>query len=177
MKMGYDNSTLINKMKTMKIVKGILFLICSLSFISCDPPIGVLGVSENIKEAQLRKVFIAKYYPSQNTIVLDSNIMLSIKEAWVEKQWFHDNTPKGSIIDSNKYQLCINLEHDCLGEYFQKWIIGINTNHYLRPTSTNSLAGDIINPTDTIWYNVIKGNELNNDTTGKIIGKIMFYTQ
>jgi|GEM_PF-5013635 len=50
---------------------------------------GQAGKSKSIGESKLRGVFIAEYYSPQEVQVINGNIKVHVKEAWLERKWYY----------------------------------------------------------------------------------------
>jgi hypothetical protein len=143
-------------------------------FCKCDPPVGVLGVSNNVMDSKKRGVFVNEYTTVPNPNRINDSISLTVFEAWVEKKWYHSNKENEAIVNSG-YQLCVNTsERDIVGINVG-WSIGIDDVKYMHPSGPNSLMGALNDlPKDTIEYLVESGGGFMGDTAGKIIGRIIF---
>jgi len=130
---------------------GILHLIFIVT--SCQTPRGFPGVSDYIKDSKERGVFIQEYTVYPNPYKINDSMQITVKEAWVERQWIHTSKPKGAKIREKGYQLAINTTEEDLEGVTLDWVIGIYSDKYVHPSSANSLVGDLDTiPGDTICY-------------------------
>ena len=142
-------------------------------FIGTDKFSSGRGISDNIKESKKHNVFLAQYVALSNPIKINDTLQITVKEAWLECQWFYAKNKNGARIIKDRYQLCINTnERDLKGVCFD-WTIGIDFDKNLRSSSKNSLVGDFkIIPSDTLEYIVQKGSNLSEQQPKIILGKI-----
>ncbi|MDP3146049.1 MAG: hypothetical protein Q8T03_13285 [Bacteroidota bacterium] len=154
-------------------IKINLFIVFCLSFISCNPQQGHNGVSENISDSKDRGVFICEYMAPENPYHINDSIILTIKEAWIEKRWKYSKNNSSVIWEG--YQLCINTEPEKhLEDLGFGWSIGVDYERNMRTSSATSLISDFkMLPPDTIEYKVQKGDELSNNYEKVIIGKFV----
>lgn len=156
----------------MKII--VLFLaVFAFLFNGAQKASSVRGISDDIEESKKRHVFLAEYMPLSNPMKINDTLQITVKEAWLECQWFYDKKKYGANIIKDRYQLCINTnENDLKGVCFN-WTIGINFDKNIRSSSKNSLVGDFkIIPSDTLEYMVQKGRNLSEQSSKVILGKI-----
>ena len=101
-------------------------------------------------------------------------MQIAVKQAWIERRWGYASYGYGTKIldyDRAKYQLCVNTISNNLNGFDVNWSIGNNKAWYLHRSSQNSLIGDLNTmPGDTIFYNVQKGEFIDDTNKMQIIG-------
>lgn len=148
-----------------------LFLIL-INLIGCNNSAGHRGVSGNIDESKNRGVFVQEYMSSSTPYKINDTLQVTVKEAWIERQWAHSQDPNQTI-SVDGYQLCIkSVEADLQGIDF-KWTIGINGDKYIRRSGKSALISDFVElPSgDTVVYQVQKGSNLSDESSKEIVGK------
>src|ERR1700744_3162689 len=145
----------------------ILYLCCS-----CQSPKGFPGASDNIDDAKMRGVFVARYAGFPNPMKINDTLSIRVNEAWLESKWLHTEDKEGAFIIDG-YQLCINTNEKDIQNVTFDWNIGIDFDKNMRTSSRNSLIGDFKEiPGDTIEYKIQKGDNLSDNGVKIIIGKI-----
>lgn len=148
-----------------------LFLIL-INLFGCNYSAGHRGVSGSIDESKKRGVFVQEYMSSSTPYRINDTLQVTVKEAWIERQWAHSQDLNQTIIVDG-YQLCIkSVEADLQGIDF-KWTIGINGDKYIRRSSKSALISDFVElPSgDTVVYQVQKGSNLSDESSKEIVGK------
>mgnify|MGYP003449199467 FL=1 len=151
-------------------------IILLLSFFSgCETPAGHSGVSRDITDSKRRGVFISEYFVNPNPYKINDTLKITIKEAWLEKQWTYGKHEDQTLLfQPENYQLCINTTEEDIKTMNSNWTIGLNGDKYMRMSSLNSLLGDFQTiPGDTIEYKVQQGMELSDNYKKNIIGKLI----
>ena len=142
-------------------------------FISCYPQQGLNRASQNIEESKKRGVFICEYTVSETPYKINDSIKITVKEAWLEKQWKYSKEPNETSPLNDEYQLNVNVEQNNIEGIDFKWSIGYQQDLSLRQSSKSSLIGDFDKiPTDTLTYPVQKGEAFVGNPIN-IIGKFV----
>ncbi len=133
-------------------------ILLALAINSCETPEGFPGVSDDIKDAKERGVFVKEYTVHPNPYRVNDTLEITVKEAWLEKQWIQTNRKHGTKIENSGYQLAINTNEKDINNENLTWLIGSYHDKYLRTSSCCSLIGDFdYIPGDTIDYIVQNG--------------------
>ena len=126
---------------------------------SCNLRQGALGVSASINDAKKKCVFIKEYTAYPNPYKINDTIERTIHEAWLEHNWRYAKDEK-NVDTQGGFMLCINTDTNIVNNLsVENLSLGVSQDCYLRPSSDNSLVGDIDQmPGDTLIYPIIKGS-------------------
>lgn len=151
---------------------------------SCHSQVGEIGTSSNVEESKKRGVFVCEYETSMNPYVINDSMSITIKEAWLEKNWIYAKDINKSNIQKG-YSLRINSREEDLKGFPIKWSIddGVNWKTKNKPdfrlemrgtNKKNMISGFRDLPPDTIRYIVHTGESyIENNPT--ILGEFVIF--
>lgn len=158
----------------MKVIKFLVYLIPCVFISSCLPDTlkGHNGLSDSISDSKNNGFFLKEYYCFDTTSVSKDG-SFGYKEIWIEKKWLYKS--KDIKVDRTGFQICLLLDSKLPRSFYEKWMIGTNYLHYLRPCGDSCLVGDIDSSylnERTIKYLIQNGSNLNIDSFKDIIDSL-----
>jgi hypothetical protein len=155
-----------------KILYSVVLIVC-LFQLNCNPANGLPGMSNSIKEARNRNVFISEYQPLRNPIVINDTLKLSVENCWVENHWIYPKNPNKTTIRDG-YQLIVILKNKIEDDYPFKWTIGTSFKRNFRSCGSHCLISDFDSiPKISEEWSVQIGNDLYEGGMHEIIGRFL----
>ncbi|RKR84474.1 hypothetical protein BDD43_4712 [Mucilaginibacter gracilis] len=163
-------------MNLIKHSKHLFILLLFISIYSCHENAinGMLSASSDIKDSKKRGVFVKEYIGQTNPIKINDSLSITIKSAWLEQMWRGDGpSNEKAKVQDHGYQLLVVTDKECLKNYRDTWMIGLNADGYFRRASEDAIIVDFktLPKASILEWQVQNGYSLSRNDKKTIIGK------